>query len=295
VGWNIFETRNGSNQATRQWVWGTRYVDEILFMDVNGSPTSDNDCDPDTTVGGMESSTDRRYFYHQDRNWNVVALTEYADGVGTNGRIAERYAYTPYGEFIVLKGDAGIGELGRVLPVSTVGNIFFHQGLVFDPENYTYQNRRRGMAPFIQQFTRRDPMERRDGMNLYAYVQRIPLARNDPGGDIVCGPGACEDWANLLHPHRKCCRETGSCIFNYCEPSQHWCEWDSDGCHRPNTQPAQWCDCGESGAIHHHAGEEVDRHDDPYGCAFGTGIFGECLWDLCCVFVHFWHDVLHLP
>jgi hypothetical protein len=38
VNWNIFETRNGLDQATRQWVWGTQYVDEVLFMDVNGSP-----------------------------------------------------------------------------------------------------------------------------------------------------------------------------------------------------------------------------------------------------------------
>jgi hypothetical protein len=32
--WNIVEARNGSSQATRQWVWGTQYVDEPLLMDV---------------------------------------------------------------------------------------------------------------------------------------------------------------------------------------------------------------------------------------------------------------------
>ncbi len=42
----------------------------------------------------------------------MIAFTEYDDGVGTNGRIAERYAYTPYGEFVALKGDSGSGELG---------------------------------------------------------------------------------------------------------------------------------------------------------------------------------------
>jgi hypothetical protein len=157
--WNIFETRNGSNQATRQWVWGTRYVDEVLFMDVNGSPTSDNDCDPDTTVGGMESGSDRRYFYHQDRNWNVVALTEYDDGAGVNGRIGERYAYTPYGEFVVLKGDAGPGELGRRLIASPVGNIFFHQGLPFDHDKGGYQNRNREYARCFDRFAQRDEEE----------------------------------------------------------------------------------------------------------------------------------------
>jgi hypothetical protein len=36
----MLEPRNGSHQAMRQWVWGTRYVDEVLFMDVNGSPAT---------------------------------------------------------------------------------------------------------------------------------------------------------------------------------------------------------------------------------------------------------------
>ncbi|MFH1746345.1 MAG: hypothetical protein ABIG44_04800 [Planctomycetota bacterium] len=33
--------------ATRQWVWGTQYVDELLFMDVNFEPVVDDDCDAD--------------------------------------------------------------------------------------------------------------------------------------------------------------------------------------------------------------------------------------------------------
>lgn len=48
-------------------------------------------------------------------SWNVIALTEYEDGPGTAGQIAERYAYTPYGEFVVLTG-AGTAERGQVRP-----------------------------------------------------------------------------------------------------------------------------------------------------------------------------------
>ncbi|MGD8452135.1 MAG: hypothetical protein PVJ57_09985 [Phycisphaerae bacterium] len=43
--------RDGSDQATRQWVWGTRYIDEPLFMDVNADPTANDDCDPDAGSG----------------------------------------------------------------------------------------------------------------------------------------------------------------------------------------------------------------------------------------------------
>ena len=141
--WNVLETRNGSSQATRQWVWGTRYVDEILFMDVNGDPATSNICDADDP---NKAAGTRRYFpltQHwprcgldrdaipelrpeccvkgQDRNWNVVAVSEYGgDGVGTNGRLAERYAYTPYGEFVVLQGDGGSGGYpGTLLLIPT--------------------------------------------------------------------------------------------------------------------------------------------------------------------------------
>jgi hypothetical protein len=54
--WQILETRDGSNAARRQWAWGTRYVDQPLFMDVNGSPSGDNDCDPDS---GVDSGDER--------------------------------------------------------------------------------------------------------------------------------------------------------------------------------------------------------------------------------------------
>src|SRR5437867_3004493 len=108
--WRIVETRNGSNQTTRQWVMGTQYTDEIVFMDVNGDPTTGNDANPDNNTNGEsgESPADHRYFYQQDRNWNVVALTDYDPaGGGSTGTIVERYLYSPYGEAVVLKGVGG--------------------------------------------------------------------------------------------------------------------------------------------------------------------------------------------
>ena len=172
--WRILETRNGSNQTTRQWVWGTKYTDEILFMDVNGDPTSDNDCDPDSDAANS------RYFYHQDRNWNVVALTEYDTSGETDGRIVERYAYTPYGQFLVLKGDTGSGELANALHVSSVGNPFTHQGLGFDHEKSSYQNRYREYVARLQRFGRRDSAGYRDGLNSYTYADADPVMYVDP-------------------------------------------------------------------------------------------------------------------
>ncbi|HUU96954.1 MAG TPA: RHS repeat-associated core domain-containing protein [Phycisphaerae bacterium] len=208
VNWNIVETRNGSNQATAQYVWGTQYTDELVMVDINGDATESNDCNPDDQGG--ESPADARYFYHQDRqpltrggsrrepvrganvgrrptprvkgNWNVVALSEYDTGGSNNGRIVERYSYTPYGQFVVLKGDSGSGELGNLQPTSTVGNPFAHQGLPIDHEKASYQNRHREYTAELQRFAQRDPADYDDGANLYARVGGRPTAGTDHGG-----------------------------------------------------------------------------------------------------------------
>ena len=117
--WSICETRNGSNQTTFQYLWGTQYIDELIMIDKNGDPTESNDCDPDDQTG--ESTADARYFVHQDRNWNVVALSEYDTGDTNNGRLVERYSYTPYGQFVVLAGDTGSGQLASASPHSPTG------------------------------------------------------------------------------------------------------------------------------------------------------------------------------
>ena len=152
--WNVFETRNGSSQTTFQYVWGTQYVDELVMIDKNGDPSESNDCDPDDQSG--ESTADERYFVHQDRNWNVVALTDYDPSGSDEGNVVERYHYTPYGQLIILNGDSGNGEMGNVLPASTVGNVFAHQGLPFDHTNATYHVRYRWCIPAIHTYISRD-------------------------------------------------------------------------------------------------------------------------------------------
>ena len=69
----------------------------------------------DPTNNGARQTTGRGLFHQRDRNWYIVARREYADGAGANARVVERYAYTPYGEFMVLKGDGG--SVRRPLPI----------------------------------------------------------------------------------------------------------------------------------------------------------------------------------
>ena len=176
----MFETRNGSSQTTFQYVWGTQYVDELVMIDKNGDPSESNDCDPDDQSG--ESTADARYFVHQDRNWNVVALTDYDPSGSDEGNVVERYHYTPYGQFIVLNGDSGNGEMGNVLPTSTVGNAFAHQGLPFDQDKGSCQNRYREHVASLQRFGQRDPWVRPSVTTAYLAYSANPAVRVDPAG-----------------------------------------------------------------------------------------------------------------
>lgn len=82
-------------------------MDEIVFIDVNGEPGLDPDCDP-----GVDSSReseragqgDSRDFFRQDRNWNEVVLIDYDPNSANaaNGRVAERKSFTPRVKFAVL-------------------------------------------------------------------------------------------------------------------------------------------------------------------------------------------------
>jgi len=176
-------------------------------------PTESNDTNPDDQSG--ESTADMRYFVHQDRqplthrvplcgtdheaiaglcpercvkgSWNVVALTEYDPNDTNNGRIAERYSYTPYGSFLVLTGDSGNGELDSVRLTSTTGNTFGHQGLAFDLEKGNYQNRNRVYLAVLHRFGQRDPLGHSEGSNLYSYVAGSPRSANDPTGLYIVG------------------------------------------------------------------------------------------------------------
>ena len=302
--WQILETRNGSSQATRQWVWGTRYVDEILFMDVNGDPATSNTCDADDP---NKAPGTRRYFYHQDRNWNVVALSEYGgDGLGTNGRLAERYAYTPYGEFVVLQGDGGSGELGRVLPASSVGNTFFHQGLAFDQEKGSYQNRHREYQARVQRFAQRDPLAARprahagyqDGLNLCAYARSNPLLHRDRSGTstdpVPSGPppgASCSCTWNWFWGYELSCTNppasSGFCRDTWYGGLLHsGTSWRGVGPGWPGcfglggTQPHISCACNDlTGSL------ECTQHFDSVGPADG-GAGGTCTYSPCC---SYWH------
>ena len=190
--WQILETRNGSNQTAWHWIWGTQYVDEPLLMDLNGDTSQGDDTDPDVTAGSEEdeANNDQRMCYVQDRNWNVVALVATDDGIGGGaGSVIERYVYTPYGECTVLQGTIGAtpGFLRNVNFTSSVGNPFLHQGLPFDQEKGSYQNRNREYPASLQRFAQPDRPGHEHPSNVYGTLGTCPVSAIDPLGLELVG------------------------------------------------------------------------------------------------------------
>jgi hypothetical protein len=54
--WNILETRNGSDQATFQYVWGTQYVDELVLIDSDPAAVCHHDA-----LLGVDQPDDRQH------------------------------------------------------------------------------------------------------------------------------------------------------------------------------------------------------------------------------------------
>ncbi len=204
--WRIIEERNGSNEAVRQYVWGTRYTDELICIDINGDAANGNDCDPDV-ADPNDTDDDARYFVHQDRNWNVQALTAYSPdpndpNTPTNGQVVERYTYTPYGTFTVLKGAASGNNEADARLTSIIGNVFTHQGLPFDAEKLCYQNRWRDYSSTLISYVQRDPRRPFIGATHYRAFGNSPPEYVDPLGleefDADCDK-ACQELEAMGH------------------------------------------------------------------------------------------------
>jgi RHS repeat-associated protein len=164
-GWQELEERewdtNGEGaeddkwEPRRQYVYGAIYIDEPLIFDKD----TDNDgvCD------------DARYFYCQQANWNVVAVTD------SSGAAAERIKYDPYGEATVTV------QPGH----SSTGNPYLFQGRRWDSEANLYYFRNRVYSPVLGRFCQRDSEGYVNGMSLYEYAGSTPCMSTDPWGEYL--------------------------------------------------------------------------------------------------------------
>ena len=169
--WQVLEERiNGATTPDRQFMWGSRYIDDIVLRDR----------DPN----GIGTLTERLYAF-QDPNWNVTGVADFW------GTVQERYGYHPYGVPSVL----------TAIFVLRAGTLWDwdvrYAGYMWDRESGLYQVRERYLQATLGSFSSRDTLSKVIGLervltqpdiwlitlwNLYFYVSDAPLLYTDPTG-----------------------------------------------------------------------------------------------------------------
>ena len=154
--WQVIEERIGSSMAAdRQFVWGLRYIDDLVLRD--------RDTDDDGTL-------DERRYGIQDANWNVTGV------INQNGTVQERFAYCSYGLSIVLT------PIFTIQPSSEMAWGVHFAGYHWDVETRLFHIRNRVYHPTVGIWLQRDPIGMTDSVSLYSYVRANPLTRVDPLG-----------------------------------------------------------------------------------------------------------------
>ncbi|HEX8339287.1 MAG TPA: RHS repeat-associated core domain-containing protein [Tepidisphaeraceae bacterium] len=139
----------------------------------------------DTDLNGTR---DFRLWPTFDANYNTTGLLNDA------GVTVERYAYTPYGERVIINGDRNYANTGEDpdnvnewtvdTNGSDLGIVVGFQGLRFETEAGNWYQRARYTNSALGGFQQRDPLQSayQDGSNLFQLELANPVVGLDPSG-----------------------------------------------------------------------------------------------------------------
>jgi RHS repeat-associated protein len=152
--WQVVEERVGTfTSAERQFVWGLRYIDDLVMRD------------RDTTGSG---TLNERFYGLQDPNWNMVAIVDSAATVN------DRYNYDAYGTVTVRTPSFASG-------LNAFDWDYLYAGYRRDGEVALYDVRDRVLHPLLG-WLQRDPEGLAQSASLYSYIDNRPVVAIDPSG-----------------------------------------------------------------------------------------------------------------
>jgi RHS repeat-associated protein len=253
-GQKIIEIRNGSNAMVQQFIHGTQYIDELVMIRVKDKGDLYVHQDANWNVVGLTDLGGHlveRYVYSPYGELIVHQSTGYGDRDGDGdvdstdkGTVGTTCTGTVSGSCRILDLDfdgdydstdaTKFDSLAQGLQrnpgrlATAVSQPFAHQGLLFEPEIGSYQNRARQYDPGKRRFVQRDPLaflqshflphrHYLDGLSLFSYQAQNPTGFLDPQGtDCRTEYDDCMDDA---HFDRNLCLSNVSFIcgmFNYC-------------------------------------------------------------------------------
>ena len=153
--WQILEERVDSETAAeRQFVWGERYVDDLVLRD--------RDVDDD-------GSMDERLYVLSDY-FNPTAIAD------EDGTVLERYGYNAFGLSRVMDADFAPRSSSDFDWETRYG------AYRYDSETGFYQVRFRYLHPTLGRWLSRDPICESNSINLYAYCTNSTVNYSDPLG-----------------------------------------------------------------------------------------------------------------
>jgi RHS repeat-associated protein len=274
-GQKIIETRNGSNAMVQQFIHGTQYIDELVMVRVKdkgemfvhqaerdqGGSVKNWNVIGTTDMGrhvlehnvlspyGQLAVNQETGFGDRDGDSDVDSTDKGTVGVTCTGtvsgscRILDLDFDGDYDSTDATKFDAlPQGWQGREgLTASVVNQPFAHQGLLFEPEMGSYQNRARQYHPGLRRFVQRDPLVLattkagsgyQDGFSLYGLYRMNPWSFLDPLGTSCCDNEYNEWLVNCLQDYITCQQEADAEFV--CDPS---CDKNYDGC---ETRAVNW-------------------------------------------------------
>ncbi|WP_430454574.1 RHS repeat-associated core domain-containing protein [Rhodopirellula europaea] len=180
--WQCLEEHvNTTSMPRRHYMWGMRYIDDLILRDRDISPS-----------GGVMGE---RLYYLADANWNTTAV------VSDSGTVQERYEYDPYGDLSVFASD--------YTPRSS-SNYAVHYTYTtreWTPAAGLYYFRNRWYDAQLGRFSSRDPIGFEGSKwSLYEYVDSNPAVGRDPSGEdnlwnpFTWGDNGSNTWGEFLNP-----------------------------------------------------------------------------------------------
>ena len=160
--WQVLEERvDSATTAHKQYVWGARYIDDLVLRD--------RDADGN-------GSLEERLYVTQDALFNVTAVTN------SSGAVQERFQYDPYGNSTVLNPDFTFDS------ATDFDWEYRFTGQRLDLDTGLQYSRYRYYHAGLGRFLNRDPIGYSAGdMNLFNYVWNTPLIATDPMGTVGGG------------------------------------------------------------------------------------------------------------
>ncbi len=183
----IVEIDNGNVSEIKEFVWCTGEAQPSEERDATGSTTTKRFfADGEERVGGAGAGV---YYYTRDHLGSIREATD------SNGELVARMDYDPSGNKIVVVGNTNIdfGFTGH----------YFHQPSGLNLAIY------RAYSPPLGKWVSRDPIQERDGLNLYAYVKNDPVLNLDPIGLASSVGGEAHFFVGGGFTRVSCCDENG--------------------------------------------------------------------------------------